>query len=409
MIRALILGLLLSVALQADEKDDIRDALRRAGQYNDIGERIAQLEAEYAATDIWVRKAILLIELADMGDRRVVLPLSHALTDKKSGHVIAFALHGLARLPAEDVRKGGGAELVENLIDALKIKSPYHQQHARQLLTSIVGEDLGKKTTKWKSWLKKNRDDLVVEFDDVRFDDSGFDPDLVSDVMVEGYENGTVLRERIPDCSTGIENMNEYGLDIGLCLDQTSSMTAVIEAAKTNMTVLVAVLAEVVDDYRVGLVTYDDAVKKNEKLTDSKRAIVEMISGVPAEGGGDIPEGVDLALAAALNQDFGWRRRSTKTVIVLGDAPPHAADLDKTLALVEAALAQAKIVTNCVSTGFGEVDELREIAEAGGGQSLVLASPSQLIAEVLLLIFGESMRPSMERFVPVLLDVLGQQ
>ncbi len=409
--RPWFLLLLFALPLAADEKDDIRDALRRAGQYADQGEQIEQMVGEYDATEIWVRKAIILVEFADMQDRRAILPLARALEDKKFGHVVGFALHGLARQSAEDLRKGGGVELVELLIDALKIKRNYHRRVAREVLTKIVGEDLGSKSTKWKAWLRKNEEGeaLALDMDAVVFDERRFDPELVTQVMQEGYDAGTQLRDRIPDPTTAIEELNEFGLDVALCLDQTSSMESVIEAAKANMTTLVTVLGEVVEDYRVGVVTYDDAVRKNEPLSSNPRAIREMIAGVRAEGGGDIPEGVDKALIAALDPAFGWARRSTKTVVVLGDAPPHAVDQAATEDLVQQAHEQGKVTTHCVSTGFSAVMELNAIAEKGGGQGLTLSSPAALISEVLLLVFGEGMRPSMERFVPVLVEILEEE
>ena len=69
----------------------------------------------------------------------------------------------------------------------------------------------------------------------------------------------------------------------------------------------------------------------------------------------------------------------------------------------------AEIIVNTVSTGSTTVGEFDQIAEAGGGRSLLLRNSNGLIAEILLLIFGDALRPAMERFVPALLEILAAQ
>ncbi len=38
-----------------------------------------------------------------------------------------------------------------------------------------------------------------------------------------------------------------------------------------------------------------------------------------------------------------------------------------------------------------------------------MGDPSKLVGEILLLVFGEPLRPAMERFVPVMLDVTADE
>ena len=408
---ALVLALPAPARAEGDDDGTIRDGLEKQRQFADAGRRVEELRRELSAAggDAWVQRAILLVELADTGDRRAVQHLAGELLHKKPHpHVVAFALHGLKRYAAGELHKGGGAPLVEGLIEALEMKGPWVRQTAHELLCRVVGEDLGRKAGKWKSWLKKHGDELVVEDPPFPFDESKYDAERVAKVRQQTGDKGTQVHKRIPPIASEIRELNEKGLDIVLCLDQTSSMGPVIEEAKQRIDVLVSCVREVVKEHRVGLVTYDDAVKITVPLTPDVGRLRETLSRVEAFGGMDMPEGVDKALGVALRPDFGWRQKATRVAVVIGDAPPHEPDVEPTLKLLEQLHGQAGFVVHTVATGF-ELPEFKRLAEAGGGQALQLGDPSKLVSEVLLLIFGERLRPAMERFVPVLLEILSAQ
>lgn len=390
-----------------DEEKKIKEGLEKLKTQGDVGRRIADLKSDLAAGggEQWVQRAILLVELADTNDRRAV-PVMAAELGHDHPHVVAFALHGLNRFPGEELKKGGGAPLVEGLIEALDAKSgPWNKIAAAELLKKITGEDLGRKPGKWKSWLKKHAGELVVEDVPLAFDESKYDRAKVEKARVQTGDKGTSVRPRIPSIGSEIRELNQKGLDIVLCLDQTSSMGAVIDETKNRIDVLVTCVREVVKDHRVGLVTYDDGVKVTVPLTPDVGRLRDALSKVRADGGGDIPEGVDKALQAALKPDFGWRGKSVRTVVVLGDAPPHAPDVEPTKAFLKELKEKAGFTVHTVATNM-KLTEFDQLAEAGGGRSLELGAPSKLVSEVLLLIFGEKLRPAMERFVPVLLDVV---
>lgn len=385
------------------EKKEIGDALARQRDFGEKGRRIVQLEQELAAATEWVQKAILCVELADLLDRRAVPALARALGDDEL-MVQAFALHGLARLPDVDVKRGGGAPLVSGLIDVLKARAHYHRRVARALLVKVVGEDLGAEPGKWKSWLKKNEATLTVEAPPAP-DLSKYDAARVAQVEKERSDGGTSVRPRIPPVASEIRELNKAGLDVVLCLDQTGSMGHVLAEAKARLQLLTLLIGLVVKDYRFGLITYDDGLKVFEPLTADVAALRATLDKVQAAGGGDIPEGVDKALENACRADAGWRKRSVKTVIIVGDAPPHEPDMPATLARAGSMKGELRIVVHAVSTGHAAVPQLEKIAEAGGGRSLLLGQPERLVSEVLLLIFGETLRPAMERFVPILMEI----
>ncbi len=319
--------------------------------------------------------------------------------------VRAFALHGLARAREEDLKKGGGAPLFTALLEALKVRAHYHRRVSRALLTTLVGQDLGGEPGRWKSWLKKHEAELAVEPAPPPFDVSAHDPAVVAKVEAEKASGGTSVRDRIPPVASQIRELNRAGLDVAICLDQTGSMGAVLAEAKAKLELLTLLLGLVVEDHRLGLVTYDDGLKVFEPLTPQVGRLRATLERVQAAGGGDVPEGVDKALEATCKPEFGWRRDAAKAVIIVGDAPPHDADVPSTVERARAMKDKLGIVTHAVSTGGVAVAELGQIAEGGGGRALLLAEPARLVSEVLLLIFGESLRPAMERFVPILMEI----
>lgn len=396
----------------AEERKKIEDGLARGREFAEVGRRVAALEKELreapAGEADWFQSAILCVELADLADRRGVAPLVVALGDKRM-FVQAVALHGLDRLPALELRKGGGAPLVEAAIDLLKGRLPYDRRAARSVLAKVAGEDLGPSQEKWRAWLRKHADELTVEPPAFPFDESGFDPKVVADVRAASVGSGTSVRPRIPSITTELRELNKSGLDVALCLDQTGSMGAVIAEAKARIEDLTTIVGLVVKDSRFGLVTYDDGVRVNQPLAAGGGRVREVLGPVQAAGGGDGPEGVDKALEACARPDYGWRKKAVKTIVVLGDAPPHDPDVQKTLDLVKVLKDKVGITTNCVSTGGSTVPTFPEIAERGGGRSLPMGEPSRLVGEVLLLVFGEPLRPAMERFVPVMLDVTADE
>lgn len=398
---------LAGVARAGDDEDAVRAGLKAQKHYAEVGDRIVALERDYAAAEQgeWIPKAILLVELADLGDRRAIPGLARALRDKE-GMVVAFALHGLSRQAPEDIRKGGGALLAEGLIEHVEDRSVYLSERSQALLTTLTGETLGRKERKWARWLKDHGGELKVEIEGPPFDESAYDAKIVAKIRAEGDDGATSVRPRIPSMTTQLRELNDKGLDVVLCLDQTGSMGAVIEEAKTNLTSLVGVIEQVVRDFRIGLATYHDGCAAQVRLSSKTGELRETLGRVTAMGGGDFPEGVDKALDVVLTPKFGWRRDSEKCVVIVGDAPMHDQDVQRTLQLVTTMHSELGMRFNTVSTGGMAVPHFDEIATQGGGQALELADTNKLVSEILLLIFGEPLRPAMERFVPVLLEVL---
>jgi hypothetical protein len=91
-----------------------------------------------------------------------------------------------------------------------------------------------------------------------------------------------------------------------------------------------------------------------------------------------------------------WRPKSYRLIVLIGDAPPHLenAGLKKTLTLVSDWHKNTQGVVHAVDcTGYNRLmEELRSIAEAGGGKSLALADETALVRELFPLILGSDWR-----------------
>ena len=76
---------------------------------------------------------------------------------------------------------------------------------------------------------------------------------------------------------------------------------------------------------RVSFIGYRD-VKDNRRFEvlpfdDNIDSVKKFITGVRAEGGGDMPEDMQGGLKLCLLQD--WTEEATKRVVIITDAPPH--------------------------------------------------------------------------------------
>lgn len=407
-----VLGLLLlavaacpaGLAVAGDDADVVRAGLKKNLEFSKKGSLIRQLTAELEGSGEWIQRAILYVELGNTQDRRAVEPLSEGL-ESNIANVSAFALHALTSFSKNDLRKGGGGVLFDRLVRQARSGSAFHARKAHAVLRTIVGVNLGETSKRWLEWKERFAAELSLESLQPPFDASRHDPAVVAKVKSEPGDD-TVAFPRIPPVTEYVTRLRKQGLDVVLCLDQTGSMSSVIQATKSNIELMMLTLREVLRDFRVGLVTYDDQVQRVARMTTDIRSLRLKLNKVLAAGGEDYPEGVDKALARAYSSRLGWRGPSVKTIVLLGDAPPHQPDVEGMLAKIEAEYAKRNIIVNAVSTAPTHVAWFQQIADKGGGRAIVQRRADGLITEVLILILGEGMRPAMQRFVPVLIEIV---
>ncbi len=119
-------------------------------------------------------------------------------------------------------------------------------------------------------------------------------------------------------------------IEVCFVLDTTGSMGGLIEGAKQKIWSIAndMISAKPTPDIRVGLVAYrdrgDQYITRTFDLTNDIDAVYGQLKSFQAVGGGDEPESVNEALAAAV-REMTWSadRKVLKIIFLVGDAPPH--------------------------------------------------------------------------------------
>lgn len=111
-------------------------------------------------------------------------------------------------------------------------------------------------------------------------------------------------------------------VDIVVVFDVTESMQPFIDGLKEATTEFADRLSKANRDYRLGLVTFEDYVTREDKtFTRSGREFKGWMGTLQAAGGGDIPENSLDALMIASR--FPFRPEAQAVVILITDAPNH--------------------------------------------------------------------------------------
>lgn len=235
--------------------------------------------------------------------------------------------------------------------------------------------------------------------------------------VVVRRSGGTAGRERDPVRDVGspafqsrIADLRRSGLEIVFVLDSTGSMTRTITAAKNSITEMLTVLRTLVPDARVGLVAYRDHTTRETYDVrtlplgrDFCRAS-NFVSVVTADGGGDRAEDVRGGLRAAFAQD--WRPDARRVVVLAGDAPPHARDLEQLHREVGAFARDGRSFVHAlvVSPDLAGADThaaFGAIAADGHGQCLDLDEHERVLTDVLQLAIGREFAADLGAVVAV--------
>ena len=116
-------------------------------------------------------------------------------------------------------------------------------------------------------------------------------------------------------------------MDIVFTVDATSSMNDEILFLKSELLDVIDRIQETNQDveYRTGSVFYrdarDDYITRVSPLSENEELIIDFVMRQNAQGGGDKPEAVEMALEETLNLD--WNKEALKLVFLILDAPPH--------------------------------------------------------------------------------------
>lgn len=119
-------------------------------------------------------------------------------------------------------------------------------------------------------------------------------------------------------------------IQVVFALDATGSMSGLIKTAKEKIWSIAGSLSQTENTPKIeiGLLFYRDKgdafVTKTVMLQEDLDKVYEKLMDIQANGGGDEPESVNLALHEAIN-NFSWSQNPNayKTVFLVGDCPPH--------------------------------------------------------------------------------------
>ena len=119
-------------------------------------------------------------------------------------------------------------------------------------------------------------------------------------------------------------------VDVVFVLDTTGSMGGLLEGAKKKIWSIANEIARAKPspELRIGLVAYRDRndayVTQDTDLTDDLDGIYKKLLAFKAQGGGDGPEHVNMALKDAIEKmTWSGDKDALRIIFLVGDAPPH--------------------------------------------------------------------------------------
>ncbi|MEE4146992.1 MAG: vWA domain-containing protein [Halieaceae bacterium] len=147
---------------------------------------------------------------------------------------------------------------------------------------------------------------------------------------------GTGLSQSSNTFAAYVQGLRETGLDVMFVVDATGSMDWAIAEVRTRIVDIVDSVRSLVPIARFGVVAYRDYddpefVTRIQPLTFSLAKLSTFLDTLEATGGGSWQEAVTAGMEAAMNAN--WRTGARRVVVIVGDAPPHEADMDRLLAL----------------------------------------------------------------------------
>lgn len=182
-------------------------------------------------------------------------------------------------------------------------------------------------------------------------------------------------------------------IDIVVVFDVTESMQPYIEAMKEVTIDFADQLGKANRDYRLGLVTFEDYVVRDELIfTRSAREFKSWIGSLQAGGGGDIPE--DSLDALIVASRFPFRPEAQGVLILITDAPNHYQGdgseklytrevTHLTASDVIAELKSANLTVFALAPPPFEAPDLHRIAKETGGRHYNRASESQRLPSII--------------------------
>lgn len=224
---------------------------------------------------------------------------------------------------------------------------------------------------------------LYTEFDSLPDEFQLKVSDRYNDVQVErAVTLANLGEERTIEIALTTENQTATELDLLLVMDTTGSMGDELNYLQTELTSILGNIQQENQavNIRVGLIVYrdigDQYVVKSHPFTDDIGSMQASLNSEGYDGGGDYPEAMDQALAEAMN--FEWRQQSSRVLLLVADAPPHASEVMSTWeSAIKARTRQIHIVPVAASGVASEAEYvMRAMAALTNSRYLFLTDDS---------------------------------
>lgn len=301
----------------------------------------------------------------------------------------------LAMVPWQIARRGVGGSGVEFVLGEYSPAPP-----ADELPDELREPDLGDQAR------------LALDVLASQTEERSDDPLLIaSSALADGRVSGSVAGGQAADWSspqqartpsggepqfeTFISQLRKEGLDIAITFDSTGSMQGEIDQVKSQIERIGRILKRLVPSVRISVCSYrdtgDEYVVKGIPLTEDLAAIAGFLSEVRAGGGGDEPEAVDEGLRWVIENNQ-FRESARKVILLFGDAPPHYNRQTECLRLAAEFRRRGGIVSTVTCRQERRLVPLAEIAQLGGGEAFLTRDNREIMARLVVLVFGSRYR-----------------
>ncbi len=170
-------------------------------------------------------------------------------------------------------------------------------------------------------------------------------------------------------------------LDIALVVDATGSMGDEIDYLQAEIEAILSRMRSNAGnvDIRIGLVAYRDEGDEYVTLFNDLSkdgAVQKALASLDASGGGDMPEAMDKAIAAAAR--MSWRPDAVKTMLIVADAPPHDDGIGRALDSVQSLRSRGVHVVPVAASGVDDTAQyvMRTMAAMTQGRYVFLTDDS---------------------------------
>lgn len=376
-------------------------------------------------TSEWIHRAFFVNDLLEEADdERAIGGLALALQDREE-LVRGFALRGLLARTRSARLRHGGLTYAEGLLFAMKSREPFLRGNAGRLLSELAGDEgpsADASPSVWRAWWRRNGL-IAVERALAK---QPAEPGGAAGAKGEEREKTGVGKTKERGGRSMTTNqyftaVKQAGLEVVFVIDITTSMGEELARVREQVQEITGFFMHLLPrKVRLGFVTYDNEVIHVAKLTSRLPKFARAASKLRIyknPKNKTYCEGLDKGLSAALDiKKMGWLKKSFKTIVILGDAPPHPPDRAATLSLAKKAADAGFTINALVAEPPGKAlrtatpyAPLKAIAKAGKGVSVKLNKPEELITRLLVLSFGPEYEDDLRRFVTAYREVTGKE